>query len=122
VAWWYLPPNPGKVKVEGTTLFSSHKHTSQRDQFSLKHWDSSKFPERFNNPRSPEIRGSDVRLLFEGKSSLEEVFAEIEIATVREEFRKAQLNPEQIPTEIKRLIALPDYPAKLVRMVAKSAA
>jgi hypothetical protein len=70
------------------------------------------------NLQNPEY----VRLLFEGKSSLEEVFAEIEIATVREEFRKAQLNPEQIPTEIKRLIALPDYPAKLVRIVAKAAA
>ena len=70
------------------------------------------------NLQNPEY----VRLLFEGKSSLEEVFAEIEIATVREDFRKAQLNPEQIPTEIQRLIASPDYPAKLVRMVAKAAA
>jgi hypothetical protein len=70
------------------------------------------------NLQNPEY----VRLLFKGKTSLEEVFAEIEIATVREEFRKAQLNPEQIPTKIKRLIALPDYPAKLVGMVAKAAA
>lgn len=70
------------------------------------------------NLQNPEY----VRLLFKEKTSLEEVFAEIEIATVREEFRKAQLNPEQIPTKIKRLIALPDYPAKLVRMVAKAAA
>ena len=60
-----------------------------------------------------------VQLLLKGKRSLEELFAEIEIATVREAFRKAQLNPEQIPNKIKRLIAQPDYPAKLVTMVAK---
>ena len=70
------------------------------------------------NLQNPEY----VRLLLKEKTSLEEVFAEIEIATVREEFRKAQLNPEQIPAKIKRLIALPDYPAKLVRMVVNAAA
>ena len=70
------------------------------------------------NLQNPEY----VRLLLKEKPSLEEVFAEIEIATVREEFRKAQLNPEKIPTKIKPLIALPDYPAKLVAMVAKAAA
>jgi len=70
------------------------------------------------NLQNPEY----VRLFLKEKASLEEVFAEIEIATVREEFRKAQLNPEKIPTKITRLIALPDYPAKLVAMVAKAAA
>jgi hypothetical protein len=60
-----------------------------------------------------------VQLLLKGKGTLEELFAEIEIATVREAFRKAQLNPEQIPNKIKHLIAQPDYPAKLVTMVAK---
>lgn len=77
------------------------------------------------NLQNPEY----VRLLFKEKAGLEEVFAEIEIATVRvehpghgEEFRKARLNPEQIPKKVKRLIALPDYPVKLVKMVAKAAA
>ncbi len=70
------------------------------------------------NLQNPEY----VRLLFTEKASLEEVFAEIEIATLREEFRKAQLNPEQIPKKVKWLIALPDYPAKLIKMVAKAAA
>jgi len=63
-----------------------------------------------------------VRLLLKEKETLEEVFAEIEIATVREEFRRSQLNPEQIPTKIKRLIAQPDYPAKLITMVTKAVA
>jgi hypothetical protein len=70
------------------------------------------------NLQNPEY----VAILLKGKGSLEEVFAEIEIAIVREEFRKAQINPEQIPPKIKRLIAMPDYPAKLVKMVAKAAA
>ena len=70
------------------------------------------------NLENPEY----VRLLLKGKATLEEVFAEIEIATVREEFRKAHLNPEKIPKKLKRLIALSDYPAKLVKLVAKVAA
>ena len=70
------------------------------------------------NLENPEY----VRLLLKGKATLEEVFAEIEIATVREEFRKAHQNPEKIPKKLKRLIALSDYPAKLVKMVAKVAA
>lgn len=70
-------------------------------------------PQRTNNLLEQFFRH------LKGKRSLEELFAEIEIATVREAFRKAQLNPEQIPNKIKRLIAQPDYPAKLVTMVAK---
>ena len=54
--------------------------------------------------------------------SFAEVFAEIEIETLREEFRKARLSPEKLPQKIKRLIAMPDYPEKIVRMVEKAAA
>ena len=63
-----------------------------------------------------------MKILLKNKATLEEVFAGIEIATLREEFRTAQLNPERIPTEIKRLIAMPAYPQKLINMVEKSPA
>jgi hypothetical protein len=63
-----------------------------------------------------------LSILLKGRKSLEDVFAEIEIATVREEFQKTQLNPERIPKKIKQLVAIPDYPAKVVAMIAKAAA
>lgn len=63
-----------------------------------------------------------MKILLKQKATLEELFAEIEITTLREKFRKAQLNPEKIPTKIKRLIVIPDYPKKLVNMVEKAVA
>jgi hypothetical protein len=58
-----------------------------------------------------------MKILLDGKTTLEEVFAEIEIATLREEFRKAQIKPERIPSKIRRLIARPNYPEKLIHML-----
>jgi hypothetical protein len=63
-----------------------------------------------------------MKILLNGKASIEEVFAEIEIDMLREEFRKAQDSPEKIPTELKALIAIPDFPGKLVDMAKKTAA
>ncbi len=63
-----------------------------------------------------------MKILLTEKTSLAEVFAEIEIDTLREEFRKATLSPDKIPLKIKRLIAMPDYPEKLVKMVEKAVA
>jgi len=62
-----------------------------------------------------------MKILLKEKTSLAEVFAEIEIETLREEFRKAKLSPEKIPLKIKRLIAMPDYPEKLMKMAEKYA-
>ncbi len=61
-----------------------------------------------------------MKILLKEKTSLAKVFAEIEIETLREEFRKAQLSPEKIPKKIKRLIAMPDYPEKLMKMIEKA--
>ncbi len=63
-----------------------------------------------------------MKILLTEKTILAEVFAEIEIDTLREEFRKAMLSPDKIPLKIKRLIAMPDYPEKLVKMVEKAVA
>lgn len=61
-----------------------------------------------------------MKILLKDKTSLAHVFAEIEIEMLREEFRKAQLSPERIPPKIKRLIAMPDYPEKLMKMIGKA--
>ena len=63
-----------------------------------------------------------MKILLDAKATLEEVFAGIEIETLREEFRKAQDSPERIPGELKELIAMPDFPEKLANTVEKAAA
>jgi len=63
-----------------------------------------------------------MKILLNGKTTLAAVFAEIDIATLRKEFRKAQSDPEKIPAKLKSLIATPDYPEKLVEMIQKAVA
>jgi hypothetical protein len=63
-----------------------------------------------------------MQLLLNGTSSLEEVFAETDIATLRAAFREAQQDPEKIPAKLKPIIAMPDFPEKLVSMVEKAVA
>ncbi len=64
---------------------------------------------------------SYMRILLNGKASLEEVFAEVDIDTFRDAFREAQDVPEKIPSKLKPLIAMPDFPEKLLRMAEKAA-
>jgi hypothetical protein len=63
-----------------------------------------------------------MTILLNGKASIEEVFAEIEIETLRKAFREAQDDPERIPTKLKSIIAMPDFPERFVTMVEKSVA
>ena len=65
---------------------------------------------------------SYMRILLNGKASLEEVFAEVDIDTFRDAFREAQNVPEKIPSKLKPLIAMPDFPERLLSMVQKAAA
>ena len=65
---------------------------------------------------------SYMRILLSGKGSLEEVFAEVDIDTFRTAFREAQDVPEKIPSKLKPLIAMPDFPEKLLSMAKKVAA
>jgi hypothetical protein len=65
---------------------------------------------------------SYMRILLGGKASLEEVFAEVDIHTFRDAFREAQDVPEKIPSKLKPLIAMPDFPEKLLSMAEKAAA
>ncbi len=75
---------------------------------------------------TPLVRNLDnpayLKILLNGKPTIEDVFAEIEIETLREDFRNAQDSPEKIPSELKQLIAAPDFPDKLVNIVKKAAA
>ncbi len=63
-----------------------------------------------------------MTLLLNRKNSLEEVFAEIEIGSLRQAFREAQINPESIPPKLKPIIAMPDFPERFVQMVEKGVA
>jgi hypothetical protein len=60
-----------------------------------------------------------MKILLNDKTTVEAVFVEIDIDTLRKEFRKAQSDPEKIPAKFKALIAMPDYPGKLVEMTRK---
>ena len=63
-----------------------------------------------------------MKILLNGKTSLEAVFAEIEIDTFRTAFRDARNLPEKIPAKLKTLAEMIDFPEMLVKMVEKAAA
>jgi hypothetical protein len=63
-----------------------------------------------------------MTILLNGKGSIEEVFAQIEIDTLRKTFREAQNDPEQIPDKLKPIIAMPDFPGKFLNLVEKAVA
>jgi len=58
-----------------------------------------------------------MKILLDGKASLEELFAHIDPATVRAELQKSHNAPEKIPTPIKRLIRKPTYPQELTQLL-----
>ena len=68
------------------------------------------------NLQNPEY----MKILLDGKATIEDVFAEIEITRLREELKEAQQNPEKIPTKIKSIINEPQYPEKLTNILKKS--
>ena len=63
-----------------------------------------------------------MNILLDGKTSIEEVIAEIEIDTLRKAFRTAQDVPEKLPSTLKPIIAMHNFPEKLVAMIEKAAA
>ena len=60
-----------------------------------------------------------MKILLNGKTSLEDLFAETDIVTLRKEFIKAQSDPEKILAKLKPLISMPE---KLVEMIQKAVA
>jgi hypothetical protein len=63
-----------------------------------------------------------LKILLQGKSTLAELFADIEVDTVRKALQEARDNPEKIPAQLKPLIAMPEFPGKLLSMIQKAAA
>ncbi len=55
-------------------------------------------------------------IILEGKTTLEERFAEIDAKTVREELRKSQENSERIPPKIQESIKKQELPKNLVQL------
>lgn len=62
-----------------------------------------------------------MRILLHGHPTLEDRFAELDIALVRKELRDAQRTPERIPGRIKNLIADPTFPHMVLNIFQKSA-
>ena len=61
-------------------------------------------------------------MLLNGNASLEEVFAEIKIDTFRKAFQETHDADEKIPSKLKQLIAMKNFPEKLVRMIQEAVA
>jgi len=62
-----------------------------------------------------------LKILLHGQATLEERFAQIDIATVRQEMRTAQSCPEKVPLPIRQLIAVPTFPEIICRLFKKAA-
>jgi hypothetical protein len=58
------------------------------------------------NLENPEY----IQLLLGKKTKVEQLFAAIDAKTVRKQLLQAQMNPERIPAEIKKIIAMPGLP------------
>jgi hypothetical protein len=71
-----------------------------------------------HNLRNPHY----MKILLNGRHSLEAVFADIEIDALRNAFREAQNDSERIPAKLKPIIAMTDFPEKLVDMVERAVA
>ena len=75
---------------------------------------------------TPLVRNLDnphyMQILLNDKPSLEALFAEVEIDTLRKAFREAQNDPERIPAKLKPIIAMPDFPEKFANMIEKAVA
>ncbi len=59
-----------------------------------------------------------LKILLNGKTRLEELFAEIDARIVREEMRKTQEDSAKIPTKIRHIIQDPQLPQIVVNLFA----
>ncbi len=62
-----------------------------------------------------------MKILLEGKASLEELFVQMDATQVREEFKIVHRNPEKIPPILKLMIQEQNYPKMLAKLVAAAA-
>jgi len=67
-----------------------------------------------NTPLVKNLQNNEyMKVLLNGKSSLEELFAEIDATEVRNELKASQGNIEKIPAKLKKLTNKSDYPKML---------
>lgn len=69
------------------------------------------------NLENPEY----MKILLNGRATLEERFADIDIETVRAEFNASQVSPEKVPRKIREMIAAPEFPITLCRFFENAA-
>ena len=62
-----------------------------------------------------------LTILLQGQPTLEERFARIDIETVRQELRAAQASVQKVPSQIRKLIAIPTFPETISRLFQKAA-
>jgi len=63
-----------------------------------------------------------MKILLGGEASLEALFAQMDAAELREEFKIAQSNPEKIPPALKLMIQEKNYPEMLTKLVVEALA
>ena len=90
------------------------------------------FPQRTNNilekilkampANTPLVKNLNnpqyMRILLDGKATLEERFAQIDASLIRKELAKLSANSDKVPPRIKKLIRQPDFPGQLVAIFA----
>jgi len=59
-----------------------------------------------------------MNIILDGKTTLEERFAEIDIQMVRQELERQQRRSERIPSEIRKIIRMPEFPQALAAAFA----
>jgi ATP-dependent Lon protease len=52
---------------------------------------------------------SYLKIILQGHATLEERFAQIDIETVRKELQAAHASLEKVPSQIRKLIAIPSF-------------
>ena len=62
-----------------------------------------------------------LKILLNGQATLEDRFAQIDVATVRKELQAAQISLEKVPPKIRQLIAAPTFPETICRLLQKAA-
>ena len=62
-----------------------------------------------------------VKILLQGQATLEERFARIDIETVRKELIAAQTSPDKVPSQIRKLIAIPSFLETIASLFQKAA-
>jgi hypothetical protein len=63
-----------------------------------------------------------MKILLNGKTSIENVFSKIDIDTFRSVFKNARSFPENVPRKLNMLAEMSDFPEKLVEIVERAAA